>query len=97
MFCDLAGSTALAARPDPGQFREIARPFQGACAQRVSGFDGYTAQYLGDGGIDTDNGYDLQPHHASCERSIRRVGLASAGWGSGRDACLGPINSEAAR
>jgi class 3 adenylate cyclase/predicted ATPase len=49
MFCDLADSTALAARLDPEQFREIVRAYQTICAQAVSRFDGHIAQYLGDG------------------------------------------------
>jgi hypothetical protein len=32
MFCDLAGSTALSARLDPEDMREIIRDYQYACS-----------------------------------------------------------------
>jgi len=49
MFCDLAGSTELAQRLDPEDWREVLRSYQRACEKVVRQFDGYIAQYLGDG------------------------------------------------
>lgn len=49
MFCDLAGSTALAERLDPEDMREVVRAYQAACAEVLARFDGYIAHYLGDG------------------------------------------------
>jgi class 3 adenylate cyclase/tetratricopeptide (TPR) repeat protein len=49
MFCDLAGSTALASRLDPEDLREVLREYQAVCAGAVARFDGSVAQYLGDG------------------------------------------------
>src|SRR5262245_43535892 len=49
MFCDLVGSTALAARLDPEELREHVRAYQAASADVISRFEGHIAQYLGDG------------------------------------------------
>lgn len=49
MFCDLVGSTALSERLDPEELREIMRSYQSACVKIINRFDGYVAQYLGDG------------------------------------------------
>jgi len=49
MFCDLVGSTELSTRLDPEDLREIIRGFQETCAKVIAQFDGYIAQYLGDG------------------------------------------------
>lgn len=39
MFCDMAGSTALAARLDPEDLREVIRGFQDACVRAIGRFD----------------------------------------------------------
>ena len=49
LFCDLVDSTRLARRLDPEDWREIVRAYQEACATVIQRFDGYIAQYLGDG------------------------------------------------
>src|SRR6187455_1728915 len=49
MFCDLAGSTALSARLDPEDLRDLIREYQTLCAEIVKRFDGSVVQYLGDG------------------------------------------------
>jgi predicted ATPase/class 3 adenylate cyclase len=49
MFCDLVGSTALSAQLDPEDLRELVRAYQAACGDVVQRFEGYIAQYLGDG------------------------------------------------
>jgi class 3 adenylate cyclase len=49
MFCDLVGSTALAAQLDPEDLREVVRAYQSVCAEVIQRFDGHIAQYLGDG------------------------------------------------
>jgi class 3 adenylate cyclase/predicted ATPase len=49
MFCDLVGSTALAARLDPEELREHVRAYQSASADVIARFEGHIAQYLGDG------------------------------------------------
>jgi class 3 adenylate cyclase/predicted ATPase len=49
MFCDLVGSTELAARLDPERLRDLVRSYQGVCDTVIGQLDGYVAQYLGDG------------------------------------------------
>jgi len=49
MFCDLVGSTALAERHDPEDFREVVNSFLACCADVAKSFDGYIARYMGDG------------------------------------------------
>src|ERR1700730_17835390 len=49
MFCDLVGSTALSARLDPEDLREVIAAYHRAVATTVAGFDGFVAKYMGDG------------------------------------------------
>src|SRR5262245_23081094 len=48
-FIDLVGSTTLAAQLDPEEYREVVRAYQQASAAVIERFEGYLAQYLGDG------------------------------------------------
>jgi class 3 adenylate cyclase len=49
MFCDLIGSTALSARLDPEDLREVIRTYQACVAGTIHQFDGFIARYVGDG------------------------------------------------
>jgi class 3 adenylate cyclase len=49
MFCDLAGSTALSARLDPEDTREVIRVYQDACSGVVARYNGFVAKFMGDG------------------------------------------------
>jgi predicted ATPase/class 3 adenylate cyclase len=49
VFCDLAGSTELAARLDPEDFSAIIRRYHARCAEIIRGLSGHVAQCLGDG------------------------------------------------
>jgi len=49
MFCDIVGYTDLADRTDPEELKDIIRDYRKACATAVAQYDGYIAQYLGDG------------------------------------------------
>ena len=49
MFCDLVGSTPLAERLDPEDFRDVLTDYQQVCAAAIERFNGYTALYVGDG------------------------------------------------
>jgi class 3 adenylate cyclase/tetratricopeptide (TPR) repeat protein len=49
LFCDLIGSTAMASRLDPEDWREVIRAYQDACSAVADRFGGYIAQFLGDG------------------------------------------------
>jgi hypothetical protein len=48
MFCDLVGSTALSARLDPEDLREVIAAYHRAVAEIVTGFDGFVSRYMGD-------------------------------------------------
>jgi class 3 adenylate cyclase len=49
LFCDLVGSTAIAARLDPEQWRETVAGYHRAAAAAITRFEGHVAKYLGDG------------------------------------------------
>jgi predicted ATPase/class 3 adenylate cyclase len=74
MFCDLVGSTALSARLDPEDLREVIGTYHRCVAQVVARFDGFVAQYMGDGVL-VYFGYP-QAHEDDAERAVR-AGLAS--------------------
>ncbi len=48
LFCDLVGSTPLAERLDPEDFREVLAAYQRACTRAIERLDGYAARYIGD-------------------------------------------------
>ena len=49
MFSDLVGSTALSARMDPEDLREVISSYQKCVAETVGRFGGFVAKYMGDG------------------------------------------------
>jgi hypothetical protein len=49
MFCDLVGSTALSARLDPEDLREIIGAYHRCCAGVIERASGFVARYMGDG------------------------------------------------
>jgi predicted ATPase/class 3 adenylate cyclase len=49
LFCDVVGSTALADQLDPEDLHEVLQAYHAACTEMIERFDGYVAQYLGDG------------------------------------------------
>src|SRR5215831_4787156 len=69
MFCDLVGSTALAACLDPEDLREILAAYHRAVAGVVGSFDGFVAKYMGDGVL----AYFGYPgaHEDDAERAVR--------------------------
>ena len=52
MFSDLVGSTALSARMDPEDLREVISAYQKCVAETVRRFGGFVAKYMGDGVLD---------------------------------------------
>jgi class 3 adenylate cyclase/predicted ATPase len=72
MFCDLVGSTALSARLDPEDLREVVRTYQQTCAEVIYRHEGYIAQYLGDGLL-VYFGYPVA--HEDDARRAARAGL----------------------
>jgi class 3 adenylate cyclase/tetratricopeptide (TPR) repeat protein len=69
MFSDLVGSTALSARMDPEDLREIISAYQKAVAETVQRFGGFVAKYMGDGVL-VYFGYP-QAHEDDVERAVR--------------------------
>jgi class 3 adenylate cyclase len=73
MFSDLVGSTALSARMDPEDLREVISAYQKSVAETVKRFGGFVAKYMGDGVL-IYFGYP-QAHEDDAERAVR-AGLA---------------------
>ena len=69
MFCDLVGSTALSEQLDPEELQTVVRMYQEVSAQVIERYDGYIAQYLGDGLL-VYFGYPIA-HEDDAARSIR--------------------------
>src|SRR5271168_1372037 len=69
MFCDLVGSTELAARLDPEDLREVISAYHRAVAEIVGAFDGFVAKYMGDGVL-VYFGYP-RAHEDDAERAVR--------------------------
>jgi class 3 adenylate cyclase len=69
LFSDLVGSTALSARMDPEDLREIISAYQKCVARIVQRFGGYVAKYMGDGVL-VYFGYP-QAHEDDAERAVR--------------------------
>jgi class 3 adenylate cyclase/tetratricopeptide (TPR) repeat protein len=69
MFCDLVGSTALSARLDPEDLREVIAAYHRAVADVVGSFDGFVSRYMGDGVL-VYFGYP-QAHEDDAERAVR--------------------------
>jgi predicted ATPase/class 3 adenylate cyclase len=73
MFCDLVGSTALSARLDPEDLREVIAVYHRAVAEIIAQADGFVSRYMGDGVL-VYFGYP-QAHEDDAERAVR-AGLA---------------------
>jgi class 3 adenylate cyclase/predicted ATPase len=69
MFSDLVGSTALSARMDPEDLREVISAYQKCVAETVHRFGGFVAKYMGDGVL-VYFGYP-QAHEDDAERAVR--------------------------
>ncbi len=69
MFCDLVGSTALSARLDPEDMRDVIGAYHGCCAEQITKGGGFVAKYMGDGVL-AYFGYP-QAHEDDAERAVR--------------------------
>ena len=69
LFCDLVDSTRLAGQLDPEDLREVVLAYQATCVEVIQRFDGYIAQYLGDGLL-VYFGYP-QAHEDDAQRAVR--------------------------
>jgi class 3 adenylate cyclase len=69
VFIDLVGSTALGEEMDPEDLVDLLRLYRNACVEVISRYDGFIAQYLGDG-IMVYFGFPVAQEHAA-ERAVR--------------------------
>ena len=69
MFCDLVGSTALSARLDPEDMREVIRAYQDASSGAIARYDGFVAKFMGDGVL-AYFGFP-RAHEEDAERAVR--------------------------
>jgi class 3 adenylate cyclase len=69
IFSDLVGSTALSARMDPEDLREVISAYQKCVAETVGRFGGFVAKYMGDGVL-VYFGYP-RAHEDDAERAVR--------------------------
>jgi class 3 adenylate cyclase/predicted ATPase len=69
LFSDLVGSTALSARLDPEDLREVISAYQKCASETVRRFDGFIAKFMGDG-ILVYFGYP-EAHEDDPERAVR--------------------------
>src|SRR4029077_17998576 len=69
MFSDLVGSTALSARMDPEDLREVISAYQKCVAETLQRLGRFVAKYMGDGVL-VYFGYP-QAHEDDAERSVR--------------------------
>ena len=69
MFSDLVGSTALSARMDPEDLREVISAYQECAAETVGRLGGFIAKFMGDGVL-VYFGYP-HAHEDDAERAVR--------------------------
>ncbi|MBI3797037.1 MAG: AAA family ATPase, partial [Deltaproteobacteria bacterium] len=69
MFCDLVGSTPLSERLDPEELYHVVLTYQAMCEDVIRRFEGYVAQYQGDGLL-VYFGYP-QAHEDDAARAVR--------------------------
>jgi class 3 adenylate cyclase/predicted ATPase len=69
MFSDLVGSTALSARMDPEDLRDVITAYQKCVAEAVRRFGGFVAKYMGDGVL-VYFGYP-EAHEDDADRAVR--------------------------
>jgi class 3 adenylate cyclase len=73
LFCDLVGSTEIAAQLDPEEWRELVASYHRAAAEAITRYGGHVAKYLGDG-VMAYFGWP-EAHENDAERAAR-AGLA---------------------
>jgi len=77
MFCDLIGSTALSEQLDPEDLREVMLAYRDVSAKVISRYEGYIAQFLGDGLL-VYFGYPVA-HEDDAHRAVRTgLGIVEA-------------------
>src|SRR6476659_8600285 len=84
LFCDLVDSTPLFTQLDPEDLGDVMRAYYGTCGDVIAHFDGYIAQYLGDGLL-VFFGYP-HAHEDDAQRAVRA--------GLGITEAIGTLNAE---
>jgi class 3 adenylate cyclase/tetratricopeptide (TPR) repeat protein/type II secretory pathway predicted ATPase ExeA len=69
LLCNLADLSALAGHLDPEDLREVVQAYHQTCTEVIQRFDGYLAQYLGDGVL-AYFGYPVA-HEDDAQRAVR--------------------------
>src|SRR5262252_4251778 len=69
LFCDLVDSTHLSSQLDTEELRQVVQAYQATCAKVIARFEGYIAQYLGDGLL-VYFGYP-RAHEDDAQRAVR--------------------------
>jgi class 3 adenylate cyclase len=87
MFCDMVDSTALGARLDPEDLRDVVATYHRCVTEHVNRFGGFVARYMGDGVL-VYFGYPTASEDDT-ERAVR-AGLAIAEAVSRLDTIAGP-------
>ena len=68
LFCDLVGSTEIAAQLDPEEWRDVVGSYHRAAAETITRYGGHVAKYLGDG-VMAYFGWP-EAHENSAERAV---------------------------
>ncbi len=76
LFCDLVGSTTLAAQLDPEEWRATVAGYQRAAAEAITRFGGEVVRYVGDG-VMAFFGYPAA-HDNDAERAARAGSQSSS-------------------
>ncbi|HME26743.1 MAG TPA: AAA family ATPase [Acetobacteraceae bacterium] len=94
MFCDMVDSTALGARLDPEDLRDVVATYHRCVTEHVTRFGGFLARYMGDGVL-VYFGYPAASEDDT-ERAVR-AGLAAVKAVSQLDTVAGPPSTLQAR
>ena len=94
MFCDLVGSTALGARLDPEDLREVIAAYHRCVTGAVIRYGGFVARYMGDGVL-VYFGYPTA-HETDAEHAVR-AGLSVIEAIAGLATMAGPPGTLATR
>jgi len=88
MFCDLVGSTAISARLDPEDMRQVIRAYQDVCSGIIARYSGFVAKFMGDGLL-AYFGFP-RAHEDDAERAVR-AGLEIAAAVAKLETCAGGL------
>jgi class 3 adenylate cyclase/predicted ATPase len=94
MFCDMVGSTELTWQFDPEVMRNFISAYREICVRSIDNYDGYVAQYRGDGVL-AYFGYP-QAHEDDAERAVRAGLEIVAAISSQSTAFPGPAGADPA-